>query len=58
MFTIEVNKIGLSPADDKRWVLDDGINTLAHGHYKITKLKENAKSNHCEGTSSTCPEDI
>lgn len=21
--------------DDKRWVMDDGISTLAHGHYKI-----------------------
>ena len=21
-------------ADDKRWIMNDGIHTLAHGHYK------------------------
>ena len=34
--TIKVNKISLTPYDDKRWVLDDGINTLAFGHYSIS----------------------
>ena len=33
--TYEVNKIGLSCYDDKRYILDDGITTLAYGHYKI-----------------------
>ena len=33
--TYEVNKIGLSCYDDKRYILDDGISTLAYGHYKI-----------------------
>ena len=33
--TCEVNKIGLSCYDDKRYILDDGITTLAYGHYKI-----------------------
>ena len=33
--TCEVNKIGLSCYDDKRFILDDGITTLAYGHYKI-----------------------
>ena len=33
--TIKQNKISLSPFDDKRYILDDKIKTLAHGHYKI-----------------------
>ena len=33
-YSIKLNKIGLSPYDDKRFILDDGISTLAHGHYK------------------------
>ena len=33
--TYEVNKIGLSCYDDKRYILNDGITTLAYGHYKI-----------------------
>ena len=35
VYTEEVNKIALSAADDKRYILDDGIHTLALGHYKI-----------------------
>ena len=35
VFTEEVNKIALSAADDKRYILNDGIHTLAWGHYKI-----------------------
>ena len=30
-----VNKISLSPLDTKRWIADDGVNTLAYGHYRI-----------------------
>ena len=26
------NKLGLSPLDDKRYILDDGISSLAYGH--------------------------
>ena len=33
-------KIGLSPFDDKRYVLKDGMNTLAYGHYRIKELEE------------------
>ena len=35
VYTEEVNKIALSAADDKRYILGDGIHTLAWGHYKI-----------------------
>ena len=36
--SINVQKSALCPYDDKRYVCDDGINTLAHGHYKITDI--------------------
>ena len=35
--TYELNKISLSCFDDKRYILDDGINTLAYGHKDIVK---------------------
>ena len=35
LFTYNINKIGLSAFDDKRYILDDGVTTLAHGHYAI-----------------------
>ena len=35
VYTEEVNKIALSAADDKRYILNDGIHTLAWGHHKI-----------------------
>jgi len=33
--TVTIKKIGLSPYDMKRYILPDGISTLAYGHYKI-----------------------
>ena len=35
VYNEEVNKIALSASDDKRYILENGINTLALGHYKI-----------------------
>ena len=35
LFSIQMNKVGLSVGDVKRYILPDGISTLAHGHYKI-----------------------
>ena len=35
VFTEEVNKVALSANDDKGYILEDGINTLALGHYRI-----------------------
>ena len=35
VYTEEVNKIALSAMDDKRYILKDGMHTLAWGHYKI-----------------------
>ena len=36
IYTLNMNKIGLSPYDDKRYILEDGVTTLAYGHYSIT----------------------
>jgi hypothetical protein len=33
--SLTIHKVGLYSFDDKRYVLDDNIHTLAHGHYKI-----------------------
>ena len=35
MTTITQNKLALCNYDDKRWILGDGINTHAYGHYKL-----------------------
>lgn len=37
IFTVEQTKLGLSPIDTKRYVMDNGIDTLAYGHYKIIR---------------------
>ena len=34
--TYEKNKISLSAFDDKRYILDNGINTLPYGHKRYT----------------------
>ena len=36
VYTEEVNKIPLCPSDDKRHILEDGVHTLALGHYTIS----------------------
>ena len=38
--TIEINKISLGCSDDKRYVLDNGINTLAYFHKEIKTRQE------------------
>lgn len=35
--TIALNKTTLSPFDDKRYILNDEIHTLAHGHWRISR---------------------
>ena len=41
LYSININKFALVNSDDKRYTCDDGINTLAWGHYS---LKPNAVS--------------
>ena len=38
--TYGINKISLSCSDDKRYVLDDGINTLAYFHKDIDIIQK------------------
>jgi hypothetical protein len=33
VYSMSINKISLSPFDDKRYIADNGIDTYAHGHY-------------------------
>jgi hypothetical protein len=35
IFTIKSNKLTFNRHDDKRFILNDQIHTLAHGHYRI-----------------------
>jgi hypothetical protein len=48
VMTFEQQKRGLCAFDDKRYLLDDGVDTLAHGHFRIrdeqTVPGENAES--------------
>ena len=39
VYTEEVNKIALSAADDKRYLLKDSFDTLAWGHHRIKKME-------------------
>ena len=38
LYTLKQNKKSLFAFDDKRYILDDGISTLPHGHFKICLL--------------------
>jgi hypothetical protein len=37
IYTQEINKVALSGNDDKRIIQEDGISTLAYGHYRAAK---------------------
>jgi hypothetical protein len=37
IYTEEVNKVALSADDDKRIIMNDGIHTLAHGHFRAER---------------------
>lgn len=44
----KVNKIGLNPYDNKRWILLDGIQTLPYGHWRITEFEKFIKQGYSE----------
>jgi hypothetical protein len=35
IYSMEQNKLAISCFDNKRFILDDSINTMAYGHYKL-----------------------
>ena len=35
LYSVKINKRGLSAYDDKKYILDCGINTLSYGHYSL-----------------------
>ena len=37
LYSIALSKIGLSPYDDKRYILPNGWDTVADGHFCIKK---------------------
>ena len=39
VYTEEVNRIALSSNDDKRHILEDGVHTLALGHYRMSIIR-------------------
>ena len=39
IFSIKLNKVGLSPYDDKRYLLENGCDSLAYGHHRIQDLQ-------------------
>lgn len=39
IYTIETTKVAASSFDDKRYILDDGIRSLSHGHRLIKEFK-------------------
>jgi hypothetical protein len=43
LYSIRLNKIGLSPYDDKRFVLDNMCDTLAHGHCRISNYQQHVR---------------
>ncbi|XP_039291050.1 uncharacterized protein LOC120352832 [Nilaparvata lugens] len=53
IMTQVMRKKALSKADEKRHILDDGITTLAHGHYKIPTPAHRDEEKDEEAASST-----
>ena len=45
VYTIEVEKIALSYNDDKCFIMNNNIDTLTHGHYRIKELQNNISIN-------------
>jgi len=35
LYTQQINRVALSAEDDKRIIMEDGINTKAYGHFSL-----------------------
>ena len=44
IYSIKLNKIELSPYDEKRYILNDGMSTFAYGHYKTIATKQRTEN--------------
>lgn len=40
LYTVKSSRVGLSPMDDKRYLCSNGIDTLAFGHWRIQKHRD------------------
>ena len=49
--TVPVEKIALSPYDDKRYVTSHGTDTLAHGHWRSRDDADHINSEHLREAS-------
>ena len=45
IYGMRMNKVSLSPLDTKRWILNNGIDTLAYGHKDIGKTVSDGTAN-------------
>ena len=43
LYTVDTEKIALRAFDDKKYILDDGINSLAYGDYRIARWDSKQK---------------
>ena len=56
IFGQHLNKISLSPFDSKRWIAEDGVNTLAYGHEElVARDVMNAYFDELVGTAAVVP---
>ena len=45
LFTVQLRKMALSAYDDKRWLKEDGISSLAYGHKDIESKRKRKATN-------------
>ena len=51
IYTVCINKVALSSYDDKRYILDGGLDSLAHGHWRIPEMRQKEKIQRTERTA-------
>jgi hypothetical protein len=44
IYTVCINKVALSSYDDKRYILDGGLDSLAYGHWRIEEEQQKEKT--------------